>query len=603
MTGPSGWLALLALGSAATTRAPEHFGAVAEVHADVRGAEAASFDAAGRLWIAETLLDRLTVIEADGTRRAIGGRCARAGEFLRPAGLACAADGRVYVADTGNRRVQVLDGRGAPLLAFGARGRGAGGLCEPRGLALDARRVLVADAGHARVACFTLEGEPLAALDADGALVRPTAVALDALGRVWIADEGLERVVRLDATGAIDRELGGRGRGTGRFAAPVALGFVGTRLFVADRHNHRVQEFDAAGAFVAAFPRPAYAPHGAPGGLFSPAGLAISPDGARIALCEPLEDRVQVFVEAADAAEVHDDHGEEGEHLARVSPGAAGDGRVTAWIEPEGPRVRVLRDEGPGLAPLTELGVRGGMACELARPLDVALDAARGRIHVADGGRLWTFALREGALERGLDPLAGRVERYVELEAQRAAAGIPLEWPASADALAVLPDGGLVAADARNRSLLVLDAGGRLRATWDLADGGGLSLPVELVRADEQLFVCDADRGLVLRLDLDGRCVARLEHAGEEPLVAPWGVLPLDDGRVLVSDRATDRIHVFDAQGVRVSTFGARGGGPGELRQPTALLPSTRGHLRVIDTGNRRAQVLTLDGHFVLSLG
>lgn len=594
---------VVALGTSPAARVPEHFGALAAVHVDLRGAEAASFDSAGRLWVAETLRDRLAVIEPDGTRRAIGARGARAGEFLRPAGIACAADGRVFVADTGNQRVQVLDGAGAPLLAFGARGRGVGGLCEPRGLALDARRVLVADAGNARVACFTLEGEPLASLDARGVLVRPTAVALDALGRVWIADEGLERVVRLDATGAIDREIGGRGRRTGRFAAPVALGFAGTRLFVADRHNHRVQEFDAAGGFVAAFPAPAYAPHAAPGGLFSPAGLALSPDGARIALCEPLEDRVQVFVEAADAAEAHDDHGEEGEHLARVSPGAAGDGRITAWIEPEGPRVRVLRDEGVGLAPLTELGVRGGMACDFLRPLDVALDPARGALHVADGARWWTLALREGALERGLDPLAGRVVRYVELEAQRAAAGVALEWPASVEALAVLPDGGLVAADARNRVLLVLGADGRLRTTWDVADGGGLLRPVELVRADEHLWVCDADRGAVLRLDRDGRCVGRLEHAGEEPLVAPWGVLPLDDGRVLVSDRAGDRIHVFDARGVRMSTFGARGGGPGELRQPTALLPSIRGHLRVIDTGNRRAQVLTLDGRFVLSLG
>lgn len=603
MTGTTGWLALLVLGTSPSTGAPEHFGALSVAHGDLRGAEAAAFDADGRLWVTETLRDRLVVIEPDGTRRALGARGERAGEFRRPAGVACASDGRVFVADTGNQRVQVLDAQGAPLAVFGARGRGTGELCEPRGLALDARRVLVADSGNARVACFTLAGEPLEPLDARGALARPVAVALDTLGRVWIADEGLERVVRLDATGAIDRELGGRGRRAGRFTAPVALGFAGTRLFVADRHNHRVQEFDAAGAFVTAFPEPAYAPHAAPGGLFSPAGLALSSDGARIAVCEPLEDRVQVFVEAADAPEVHDDHGEEGVHLARVSPGAAGDGSITAWIEPDGSRLRLRRDEGLGLAPLTELGARGGMACELARPLDVALDAQRGRIHVTDGGRLWTFALREGALERGYDRLAGRVLRYVDLEQQRAASGLALEWPATAGALAVLPEGGLVAADGRNRKLLVFDGQGRLREAWDLAGAGGLWNPVELVRAGERIYVCDADAGAVVVIDLAGRGVARLEHAGEMPLVSPWGVLPLGDGRVLVADRASDCIHVFDARGVRVSTFGARGGGPGELRQPSALLPSSAGHLRVIDTGNRRMQVLTLDGAFVLSLG
>jgi DNA-binding beta-propeller fold protein YncE len=594
-------LGLLPLG--ASSAAPEHFGALVEAHADLRGASAAAFDGDGNLWVCESGRDRLIQIFTDGERRTIGGRGAEAGRFLRPAGIACASDGRVFVSDTGNHRVQVLDAQGAPLAAFGTRGRGADGLCEPRGIALDSRRVLVADSLNARVACFTLDGTPLAPLDAGGALQRPCAVALDALGRVWIADEGTQRIVRLDASGAIDRELGGRGRRDGMFAEPVGLGFAGARLFVADRHNHRVQEFDAAGAFVFAFPGPAYAPHSAAGALFAPAGLALARDGTRIAVCEPLEDRVQVFAEDADSPAAHPEHGEEGLDLARVAPGAAGDGRLTAWIDPEGPRVRVLRDEGLGLAPLTELGARGGRGFELAQPMDVALDAAQGRIHVADGARLWSFALREDALARGYDPRAGLLVRYVELERQRAVAGLALEWPARADAVAVLPDGGCVVADARNRRLLRLDEGGHLREVWDLADAGGLLRPVELVCAGERLYVCDADRGAVLVLDLAGRSLARLEHAGERPLLSPAGVLPLDDGRVFVSDRAADCIHVFDAHGVRTATLGTSGGGPGELRQPCALLPSGAGHLRVIDVGNRRAQVLTLDGDFVLSLG
>jgi len=590
----------LAAHLAAPAVAPEHFGALAEAHADLRGASAVAFDAAGRLWVAETGRDRLISIGRDGARRVHGARGDALGRFLRPAGVACGPDGRVYVADTGNHRVQVLDGDGAPLFAFGARGSGAGELCEPLGLAVDARRVLVADSGNARVACFGLDGAPLDALAAGGELRAPVDVALDPLARVWVADAGRERLVRLDATGAIDRAIGARGRRGGQFAGPAGLAFAGTRLFASDRGNHRVQEFDAAGAFVVAFPRPAYAPHAAPGALFAPAGLATSRDGRRVAVSEPLEDRVQVFVEDADAPDAHGEHAES-EVLAWLAPGAAGDGRLTAFIDPGSARVRLLRDEGVGQAPLTELGALGGAGYAFEAPTDVAL--AGRRVHVADGARVWTFELRAGALQRGIDRDAGRLVRYVELETQRAAAGRALAWPARADALAALPEGALVVADARNRRLLHLDAEGRLLEVWDLAEVGGLLRPVELVCAGERLYVCDADRGAVHVLDLAGRPLARLAHAGEAPLLAPWGVLPLTDGRVLVCDRAGDRVHVFDAAGVRVSTFGTSGGGPGELHQPTTLLPSAEGCLRVLDTGNRRAQVLTLEGDFVLSLG
>ena len=77
--------------------------------------------------------------------------------------------------------------------------------------------------------------------------------------------------------------------------------------------------------------------------------------------------------------------------------------------------------------------------------------------------------------------------------------------------------------------------------------------------------------------------------------------MPLPAGVTFLTP--TVPVHVFDADGARVATFGESGSGPGELRQPTVLLPSGEGMLRVVDTGNRRAQVLTLEGGFVLSLG
>ncbi len=76
--------------------------------------------------------------------------------FLRPQGVAVAADGRVFVADTANKRVQVFDADLKYLTTLGgATGPGSGGLREPRGLSVAADgRLYVADTYHHRIQVF-----------------------------------------------------------------------------------------------------------------------------------------------------------------------------------------------------------------------------------------------------------------------------------------------------------------------------------------------------------------------------------------------------------------------------------------------------------------
>jgi DNA-binding beta-propeller fold protein YncE len=612
MTGPSFcWAALgtglLCLAAAAdpARAAPEHFGTPRGTLAGLRDPRAVAFAPDGRVWVADTGHHRILVFDGRGERVAEHGRRGSGpGELLRPAGLACGADGRVYVADTGNHRVQVLGSDGEWLASFGERGRGRGQLCEPRGLAVDARRLLVADSGNARVAVFDHEGAPLDALDLEPGMRRPVGLALDPLARVYVVDELGCTVLRHDPTGGSTWRLGERGAQLGLFAAPGGLAFLGARLFVADRYNHRVQEFDLAGTFVAGFPGPAFAPHGSPGALFAPAGLAASPDGTLLAVCEPLEDRVQLFGQEADGSEQrsHDTHPGIDESLGRVGMGAAGDGTLVAWVDPETRSVAVFADGEIGLLALTRLGARGGMGVALEEPRDVALDKQRGWIHVSDVGRIWTFALGEKAAERGFDPLAARVVRYVELSGAESGGPLAgLAWPCEPGALLVLPDGGLLAADERNGVLLRFDARGAVAELWSAPGGVELRRPVELVLAGERLFVSDADLGRVLELDMRGALVAQFAAPGEGGLRTPSGVLPLADGRVLVADRESDCVHVFAAGGGRVAVWGESGGGPAQLRQPGALLAAPEGLLRLIDLGNRRGQVLTDSGRFVLS--
>jgi hypothetical protein len=85
----------------------------------------------------------------------------------------------------------------------------------------------------------------------DDLLHRPEGIAAHPDGRVWVADTGNHRVVRLFNPGdrLIRRGIiGGQGEGPGQFRSPsdVAVDSQG-RLYVADTGNSRIQVFDADG--------------------------------------------------------------------------------------------------------------------------------------------------------------------------------------------------------------------------------------------------------------------------------------------------------------------------------------------------------------------
>jgi len=117
------------------------------------------------------------------------------GRLVRPTGLACASDGgAVYVCDPGTRRVVVFDPGGVPLRVFGGTD-----LVEPRAIAVDARgQCFVADEGAKAVVVFSAEGRLVRTI-ADlppliGRWERPTDVAV-VDSTLWIADAAAGRIV------------------------------------------------------------------------------------------------------------------------------------------------------------------------------------------------------------------------------------------------------------------------------------------------------------------------------------------------------------------------------------------------------------------------
>ncbi|PYR53052.1 MAG: gluconolaconase, partial [Acidobacteria bacterium] len=178
------------------------------------------------------------VIAGDGVVGVLDGDAAEA-RFSDPFGVAVSADGAVYVADGGDapriRRISP-DGR-VSTVAGGDRGfmdgiGTAARFSTPSGLAIDDRgTIYVADTGNNAIRRITADGH-VSTIAGDGVagyqngpalrarFNGPVGVAVDARGRVIVADTYNDRIRAIDLDGSV-RTLAGSGE-------PGALDGIGS---------------------------------------------------------------------------------------------------------------------------------------------------------------------------------------------------------------------------------------------------------------------------------------------------------------------------------------------------------------------------------------
>jgi tripartite motif-containing protein 71 len=256
------------------------------------------------------------------------------GAMFLPTGVAVDAQGRILVADQINNRIAryVVAGDGTVTFdrAFGVgvdtgaavfencttasgcqagtASGAAGGMNEPVGVAVDAQgRILVADSLHNRISRYVVAGDGTVTFDrafginvdpgggtgfencttasgcqagtsggAAGGMFLPAGVAVDAQGRILVADFGNFRIVRYvvagDGTVTFDRAFG----------IGVATGGAGFENCTTDSGCQ------------------AGTPSGAAGGMESVIGVAVDAQG-RILVSDQGNERVERFVSVGDA--------------------------------------------------------------------------------------------------------------------------------------------------------------------------------------------------------------------------------------------------------------------------------------------------------------
>ena len=154
-----------------------------------------------------------------------------AGFFLRAHGSLIATDGAVFCTDDGNHVVAKFTPEGERLLTLGTKGQPS-------------------DTGYFRTwevwqstSTVRYPGPPFN---------RPTGVAVNAEGDIFVSDGyGNCRVHRFDAVGKLKFSWGEPGGEPGQFRLPhgIAIDAQG-RVLVADRENSRIQLFSQDGAFL-----------------------------------------------------------------------------------------------------------------------------------------------------------------------------------------------------------------------------------------------------------------------------------------------------------------------------------------------------------------
>ena len=588
-------------------------------------------DAAGNLYIAEWVNDRVRRVDAFGviTTVAGSGRSGFGGDggpatdaqLDKPSGVAVDGLGNLYIADTDNHRVRKVDTSGVITTVAGTGEEGSGG-----------------------------DGGPAASAQ----LNEPHGVAVDGLGNLYIADHDNHRVRKVDPAGVITTvagtgALGFREDGGPATSAPVAYPSdvavdAAGNLYIAEWVNDRVSRVDPAGVIttVAGTSRGGYSGDGGPATsaqLDNPSGVAVDGLG-NLYIADRNNHRVRRIAVLGGGTTtppvVADDHGNDASGATRLSLGSSRGGRIGTpgdedWfrLETGGPRhvrigttgsldtVGTLFDEsGKKLASDDD----GGDGLNFALQATVAAGVYYVRVN-GHGSATGSYTIQEQGRASG--ELAGQASRYridtLAGTSDRGDAGpateAQLDLP---DGVAVDNAGNLYIADTHNDRIRKVDAAGTITTIVGTGEkgfkGDGGPAPQARLRAPRgvavdgagNLYVADTGNNRIRKVDSTGTIstVAGSDKSGfggdggaaiEALLNSPMGVAVDGAGNLYIADSGNDRIRRVDVTRT-ITTIAGTGQFTGDggsapqarLRAPRGVAVDKVGNLYIADTRNHR---------------
>lgn len=532
----------------------------------------------GSVYVADQSSSVIQVFGPDGAfRREVGRAGTRPGELTSVGAIAVAADNTLFVAD-GSNRIDRFDPSGNLMHSFGRRGSAVGefnfgkggGNDAPAGggLVTSGNLLFVSDSLNNRLQRFNLDGTGGLEIVAPGTLSNPRGLAVRGQ-RLILADDKNHRLVVMDFGGRVIRTVGsGQGAGTNQFSFPfgVAVDPQG-RVFVADDINQRVLRFG---------PQPDYkykarwGSYGTgPGQLAYPRAIASDSAGA-LYVTNTGNDRIDVFDNSGGLLRSWGVSGR-GPGQFNAPLGVAADAQGIRFVaDSVNGRVELLNPDGSGAS---SWGSPSPGPTILRSPVAVALDAA-GEAYVLDQrrARIFVFGRTTGLPARTIGSLGSGPGQLQDPSAIAIANGVItvadtgnrriVRFSLAGDYLgawtntgavrgvAVTPDGSRTYASATDNRITVFDAQGEIVLQFGGLGRalGKLSAPAQIVLdASGKLWVADRGNNRIQRFGPDGERLGMFGERGLEPgrFINPTGVAIDCHGVLTVTDTRNNRVQQF----------------------------------------------------------
>ena len=642
----------------------------------------------GRLFIADTVNHRIRVISADGaTVSTYAGNGnpglvdgdADAAEFNRPVSLAFSTDGRLFVGDGNNRRIRVISADGNTVSTYAGRGAtGETSLLEqfPPADSIDFfdvayiaittdGRILVSDDGSHNIRVISADGSRISVYAgasvvgsdnirplfptnplnegpaADAGFRNPQGIAIDATGRVFVANLVFARVSVIAPNLAVadippaQLSAAQQVRGASVFSA----GVVQSLFSDADGSTLSYSLVETSSAAVS---------------------FAIDSISGAITYLQPTEAlaNTQTLVIAAS-----DEQGTATSRLTVISeplsnyPPQFGLS-TSALTRAEGfadPITITINDPDDGDTDGIEQPITYSLRIDpndLAPFATFAIDPQSGTItitSISGAGAFGNITVRviadDGSNSHSeseqsfiltvtqvnntppvVAPSLRTVRTYAGSGGNDFADSSVLTAQFTPGGIARAADGRLFIADTDNNRIRVISADGTTVTTYagdgvaGIADGSTstarFSFPSGVaVAADGRLFVADEFNHRIRVISADGATVSTYAGNGVRAFAdgstttaqfnAPNGVAVAADGRVFVADGFFNhRIRVISADGATVSTYAGSDSGfadgstttTARFDQPQGVALAADGRVFVADTRNQRIRVISADG-------